>query len=50
LTNADVKVVPYFVAFLCVMAGTFTLLLLPIQLFTHQAKVRRDAQRQAEAD
>ena len=49
LTNADVKVVPYFVAFLCVMAGSFTLVLLPIQLFAYRAKLRRDKQRQAEA-
>jgi len=49
-TDASVKVVAYLGAFLGVTGGTFTLVLLPIGLFAQRAKVRRDKQRQAEAD
>ena len=50
MTDANVKVVVYFVAFLAALASAITLVLLPGALFGHRAKVRRDAQRQAEAD
>ena len=50
VTDANVKLVVYFVAFLCAMAGAFDLVLLPIALFAYRAKLRRDKQRQAEAD
>jgi len=50
VTDANVKVLAYFVAFLCAMAGAITLVLLPGALFAHRRKVRRDKLRQAEAD
>jgi hypothetical protein len=50
VTDANVKVVVYFVAFLAAFACVFDLALIPVGLFTHRAKVRRDKQRQAEAD
>jgi type IV secretory pathway VirB3-like protein len=50
VTDANVKVVVYFVAFLAALASAITLVLIPVALFAHLAKVRRDAQRQAEAD
>ena len=50
MTDANVKVVVYFVAFLAALASALTLVLIPVALFAHLAKVRRDAQRQAEAD
>ena len=55
VTDANVKVVTYFGAFLAASAGAFTLVLNAVGLFAHRAKVRRDKlrgdkQRQAEAD
>jgi len=50
VTDANVKVVTYFGAFLAAGAGAFTLVLVSIGLFTLRAKVRRDKLRQAEAD
>lgn len=50
VTDANAEIVAYFVAFLGMSAGAFTLVLLPIGLFTQRAKVRRDQRRQAEAD
>jgi hypothetical protein len=50
VTDANVKVVVYFVAFLAALASAITLVLLPGALFGLRAKVHRDKQRQAEAD
>jgi hypothetical protein len=50
VTDANVRVVTYFAAFLAAFASVATLVLPAVGLFTHRAKVRRDAQRQAEAD
>ena len=50
VTDANVKVVTYFGAFLAAGAGAFILALVSIGLFTLRAKVRRDKLRQAEAD
>ena len=50
VTDENVKVVVYFVAFLAAFASAAILVLNTVGLFAHRAKVRRDAQRQAEAD
>jgi hypothetical protein len=50
VTDANVKVVVYFVAFLAALGSALTAVLLPGALFAYRAKVRRDKQRQAEAD
>jgi len=50
VTDANVRVVAYFAAFLVALAGTLTLALFPIGLFAHRAELRRVRQRQAEAD
>ena len=50
VTDANVKVVTYFGAFLAAGAGAFILALVSVGLFTLRAKVRRDKLRQAEAD
>jgi hypothetical protein len=50
VTDANIKVVAYFGAFIFAFVGTFALALTPVGLFAHRAKVRRDALRQAEAD
>jgi hypothetical protein len=49
VTDANVKVVTHFGAFLAASAGAFILVLVSIGLFTLRRKVRRDKQRQAEA-
>jgi type IV secretory pathway VirB3-like protein len=50
MTDANVKVVVYFMAFIAAWASALNVVLVSIALFSHLAKVRRDAQRQAEAD
>ena len=50
VTDANVKVVVYFVAFLAAFACVPDLALIPVALFAQRGKVRRDAQREAEAD
>jgi hypothetical protein len=49
LTDANARAVAYVIAFLGVTVSAFTLVLLPIGLFSQRAKVRRDQRRQAEA-
>jgi len=50
VTDANVKTVVHFGAFFFALAGAMGLGLGAIGLFAHLAKVRSDAQRQAEAD
>jgi phage shock protein PspC (stress-responsive transcriptional regulator) len=50
LTDANVRVLAYLFAFFSSVAGTFALVISAIALPGYRAKVRRDAQRQAEAD
>ena len=49
VTEADLKLVAYFLAFIAAMAVATTLVPLPAALFAHRRKVRRDEQRQAQA-
>jgi hypothetical protein len=50
VTDANVKVLVHFGAFLAAAAAALVLVLNAVGLFAHRATVRRDAQRQAEAD
>jgi hypothetical protein len=50
VTDANVRLVAYFGAFLAAIPGVMNLVLDAGGPFTLRAKVRRDAQRQAEAD
>ena len=50
VTDANVRLVAYFGAFLGAVACLMNLVLNAAGLFTHRAKVRRDVLRQAEAD
>ena len=50
VTDANVKVVAYFFAFLAGFVSASTLVSAVVALFGLRAKVRRDKQRQAEAD
>lgn len=48
VSDGNAKVVVYFVALLAISISAFSLVLLPIGLFSQLAKVRRDQRRQAE--
>jgi len=50
VTDASAKLVAYLGAFLGVSGSAFSMVLLPIGLFSQRAKVRRDRRRQAKAD